>query len=158
MNRKDYNGVDKRTGAPYTAQIVGVFDGSRWYSYFDRRQKSYQWRVGDTIEMEVKTSTDRMGKLRYDIDFPSPEAKLETLEQKVEKLERFASKAAKILDTAFPGWREDVYATETSTPPASRTPLNVDQIAQEIENMEVAKSKMTQEKNGPSEGTGTIWG
>lgn len=157
INRKDYSGVDKR-GAPYRAQIVGVYDGSRWYSYFDRYGKSLNWQVGDTMEFEVTTKTDKTGKLRYDIDLLSPEA---ALTARIEKLERFAVKAVNILDQAFgTGWREDVYKEPPREQPTmSRAPINVDQIAQELENMEVAKAviKPTVEEYDAPGSTGTIW-
>lgn len=148
INFKDYNGVDKRTGVPYKATIAGIFDGQRWYSFFDRKGVSRAWNKGDTMEFEVVVKTTPEGRDMYNISLPDP---IIAMAEKLNRLERFAAKVVVFLDNNFEGWKD-----EQSAKPGS-APLSVDEIAKGIEDMAVAKAKIREEKNEAGTDDAIVW-
>jgi len=156
INSKDYQGTDKYTGQPYTAKIVGVFDGQKWYSYFDRKGIARNWVKGDTMEFDVTTKTTQDGKLMYNISLPD---KLVVLEEKLEKLRAYIKGVDALLTENFPGWKDEYMDKAPVSVPVNKEPINVDKVVEEVSSWgQEDKSKVTEEKNDAgSRDEGALW-
>lgn len=144
INSKDYNGVDKRTGQPYTAKIVGIFDGQKWYSYFDRKGVANGWNKGDTMTFDVTTKTTQEGKLLYNINVPE---KADILEERLDKMRVYLNGVDALLSENFPGWKDTylVKQEEVETPLGTQVttdtkPLNTDELIEGVSNFNKEKN------------------
>jgi len=143
INSKDYNGVDKRTGQSYTAKIVGVFDGQKWYSFFDRKGVANGWNKGETMTFDVTTKTTQEGKLLYNINVPE---KADVVDQRVDKIKEYLVGVDRLLSENFPGWKDTylVKQEEVETPLGTQIttdtkPLSADELVEGVSNFNKEK-------------------
>ena len=149
INFKEYNGVDKRTGEKYTAQIVGIFDGEKWYSYFDRKGVSRAWNRGDTMEFDVLTKTNPDGKIFYNINLPDPVMALQT---KMEKIQQYLKLVDVVLTNAFgKEWKEKEGEMPEEKTENTKAPLDAEKLVEEV-------TKFSEEKDDAgTRDVGALW-